>query len=379
MSVDFKNLNEEQKNELRREMGTLPEENTQFSDTIVYKGVTGINVEMYSMPDNYAKILAENVVATWGDENFANKWPKIKPELRFLIAKAVLTGQTLPQAQEGLVFHFTVRGVSRAAFDQHARQRLGTFFQSQGVRDNSRLDASFRMPTDTYNDPELRKEVVDYIAHWKKLYKKILTTKGVGSFQEARQIMPMNATHNYRFGANYNALKGFCAQRLMCCEMFDVVQTAILVRAAVEKYSPYLASLLKPRCDMAKKCIYHQDYTLSEAFGCLFRGCGRWPDDNPYATHNKSCSDYDTMAQESGVRLPDHLDWKHYNSYEDLEEIDKKFFEEPWGSIKVGQDFSEIKERANRLTEDDKLFIVKLERDGYITSKDIINHIKHYE
>ncbi len=360
-------------------MGTLPEENTEFADTIVYKGVTGISVEMFSYPGNWGQILAENVVATWGDEKFATKWPKIKPELRFLIAKAVLTGQTLPQAQEGLEFHFIVRGISRAGFDQHARQRLGTFFQSQGVRDNSRLDASFRMPTNTYNDPELRKDVIEHIANWKRLYKKILTTKGVGSFQEARQIYPMNATHNYKFGANFMALKGFCAQRLMACEMFDIVQTAIWVRHAVKQYSPYLASLLKPRCDMAKKCVYHQDYTMSEAFGCLFKGCGRWEDKSPYATHNQSCSDYDTMAEESGIRLEHHTDWKEYHNYEDLHIFDKKMFEAPLSSINVGQDFERIGEVGNRLTDEDKLVIVQLEQDGFTTTKDIQTHLKHYE
>lgn len=373
----LKNLNNDEKNELRKAMGTLPEDNTEFSDTIVFRGVSGINVELYDWPRNYAQVLAENVVATWGNECFATKWPTIKPELRFLIAKAVLTGATLPQAQEGLQFSFIVRGTSRAAFDQHARARLGTFFQSQGVRDNSRLDASFRMPNETWEDPAKRERVFKHITEWKREYQKILK-EGEGSFQEARQIFPMNATHNYKFGANFMALKAYCAQRLMACEQADTVQVSILVRAAVKEYSPYLASLLQPRCDQAKKCVYHQDYTLSEAFGCLFKGCGRWPDTTPYATHNKSCSDYDQMGKESGLRLEHHTDWKHYSNYEDLEQKDKDFFNEEWKSIKVGQDFSTIHKNADALTRDDMFVILKLEDEGYAKTHDIRKHVERY-
>lgn len=307
-------------------MGTLPELNTENKETKIYCGVEGISVEMFDKPENYAKTIVEHVCATWGNEQFENKWDNMKPEHRFLVVQAVMTGQTLPQSLEALSFSFTIRGASRAAFDQHARQRIGAFFQSQGVRDNSRLDAGFRMPTELYHDKEMNKEITEYVKKGKDIYQKILM-KGAGSFQSARCILPMNVTHNYKYGVNFMALRSYCAQRLMACEMFDTVQVAILIREEVKKYSPYLASILKPRCDMAKKCIYHQSYTLSELFGCLFKGCGRWKDETPYSTHNTSCSDYTTMAIESGIKLEEPIEWKTYNNYMELDEIDKTFFE----------------------------------------------------
>lgn len=323
----FKGLEAEEKNDIRKEMGTLPEMNMENKETKFYVGAEGMSVEMFDHPGNYAKTIVEHVTSTWGDEKFENKWPKLKPHHRFAIVNAVLTGQTLPQSLEALSFSFTVRGATRAAFDQHARQRVGAFFQSQGVRDNSRLDAGFRIPNELANDKELRPKVEAFVKQFKDLYQEILK-RGAGSFQTARCVMPMNVTHNYRYGCNFMALRSYCMQRLMACEMFDTVQTAILIREQVESYSPLLASCLRPRCDLAKKCVYHQDYTLSEAFGCLFKGCGRWPDDQPYATFNWSCSDYAQLHKESGVKLPDPNEWKIYDEYEKLDAIDKKFFEE---------------------------------------------------
>lgn len=317
---------------LRREMGTLPELNCEDDTTVIHRGVEGISVEVIDAPLNPYKTIFEVSVATWGDEEYATKWPKVNPDNRFKVVKAALSGQTLPQAVEPVLFSFIVRGPSRSAFDQHARQRLATFF-SQGVRDNSRLDAGFRMPQEFWpefgGDPELHAEIVAYVKEYKRLYKKILK-KGWGSFQSARALMPMGMTHNYKFAANLGALKSYLAQRLQACEQADTVQVAIEVWYAVRERFPLLASHLKPGCDNAKRCTYHVASTLSELFSALFAGCGRWPDLVPYATFNKSCSLYSEMGAQSGKTLPDHKDWREYNSFEDLEVSDQRLLAEGW-------------------------------------------------
>lgn len=374
----LKQLTNEEKDDLRRQMGTLPETNTEFSDTILYKGVTGINVEMFSWPKNWTQIIGEHVVATWGDERFATKWNNIKPELRFLIVKAAATGQTLPQSLEGVSFDFTVRGLSRAAFDQIVRARLGFFAHSQGVRDNSRLDAAFRVPSHAWEDKDLFNDILEEIKVWKTNYKKMLK-HGSGSFQSARIHMPMAATHSFKMHMNLAALRGFMSQRLLACEMSDTCHTAILIRDCIKQYSPYIASMLKPRCDSQKRCIYHNAYTLSEMFGCLFSSCGRWKDETPYSTHNQSCSDYTTMGEESGLKLENPGDWENYANYEDLSDIDKAFFNEKMVTIKSGQNvFEDGLEMANKLTEDDKLIIAKLEDGKIVLSKDIKSHVERY-
>jgi len=160
----------------------------------------------------------------------------------------------------------------------------------------------------------------------KDLYAEIIR-RGMGSYQSARAILPMGITHNYKYAANLQAIKGYMAQRLQACEQEDTVFVAISIRKAIEEKFPLIASHLKPGCDYAKRCTYHQSYTLSEMFGCLFAGCGRWPDENEYSTFNGSCSNYDTMAEQGGIRLPDPHSFEEYNLLQKLEVEDQMLFE----------------------------------------------------
>lgn len=315
---------------LRKAMGTMPNEDIK-PETKFHVGVSGITVEMVEYPENPYRAIFETSVATWGDEQYATKWDKVSPEHRFDVVKAALSGQTLPQALEPVNFMFIVRGASRAQFDQHARQRIGATFFSQGVRDNSRADAGFRIPTDlatNLTEVELHK-VVKYIQDGKELYADILK-KGKGSYQSARAILSMGITHNYKYAANLQAIKGYMAQRLQACEQEDTVFVAISIRKAIEEKFPLIASYLKPGCDYAKKCTYHQSYTLSEMFGCLFAGCGRWPDENEYSTFNGSCSDYNTMAEQGGIQLRSPVFWREYDTFECLDREDRRLFGENW-------------------------------------------------
>lgn len=321
---------------LRRSMGTLPDLNVENDRTEVHVGVEGISVEIIDVPRNPYRTIFEVATATWGNEEYATKWPLVSPENRFKVVKAALSGQTLPQAVEPIFFSFIVRGPSRSSFDQHARQRLATFF-SQGVRDNSRLDAGFRIPSELHpsngGDAELYQEITAYVKEYKRLYQKILK-KGWGSFQSARCLMPMGMTHNYKFAANYGVLKSYMAQRLQACEQADTVAVAIQVWFAIWNKFPLLASHMKPGCDMAKKCTYHQASTLSELFSALFAGCGRWPDPVPYATFNKSCSSYEEISKQLGLKVafPGPKDWPEFNEFDDLQDDDLGHFYEGWNA-----------------------------------------------
>lgn len=321
---------QQETDELRRAMGTLPELNVENKETKIHVGVEGISAELIDGPRNPYRTIVEVATATWGNEVFTNKWENITPENRFKIAKAALSGATLPQAVEPILFVFTIRGVSRSAADQHFRARLQTFF-SQGCRDNSRLDAGFRLPSELApengGDPVLFSDIVAHIAAFKDLYQRILKT-GWGSFQTARCLFPLGATHNYRFASNLGALKGYMAQRLKACEQADTCYTAICIWNEINDRWPLIADHLRPGCDWIKKCDYHQSSTLSELFSALFAGCGRWEDPVKYATFNKSCSSYEQMEKEGGKRIPGPTAWKNYTEYAQLSDSDKALFNE---------------------------------------------------
>lgn len=320
------NRRAEEIDNIRKLMGTASNTNIE-PITKFYNGVEGITVEMIDHTENPYKNIYEAAVATWGDEKYDTKWDKTTSSNRFKVVKAALSSQTLPQALETVDFMFIVRGTSRASFDQHARMRIGATFFSQGVRDNSRADAGFRIPSELAEDSDLKGKIQKYVKEGKDLYSKMLE-RGQGSYQSARAILPMGITHNYKYAANLQALKGYMAQRLQACEQEDTVFVAISIRKAIEDKFPLIASHLKPGCDYAKKCTYHQAYTLSEMFGCLFSGCGRWPDNGEYSTFNKSCSDYRTMEDQGGIYLRSPQFWMEYDSLDILHLKDRLLFEE---------------------------------------------------
>lgn len=343
-------MENEQKNELRKLLGTLPEQapeipledfdkyptdkslwlENEFGIKVgpfqFYEGVRGISAQMIDYPKNPYKMLFEFTVATWGSEEYPTMWPLTKPEYRFEVVKGVLTNKALPLGNEALQFSFIIRGPSRAAFDQHARMRVGATFASQGVRDNSRLLSGFRVPNEIWRDKAKREELISSALWIKKVYYMLLKTGEGNSFQAARCIMPMGWTHNYKHTVNFEALKGYMARRLVASEQEDTVATAIAIWNQINIRFPLLASRLRPKCDWAKKCLCHQG-DGGELFGALFKGCGRFPEtEGNYATFNWACTDYKTLEEQTSIHLPYPNEWKEYASLDDLDDKDLALF-----------------------------------------------------
>ena len=344
-------MNDDQKNDLRKLMGTLPEQAPEISmedfdkypndkTTWIpnefglkvgpfqfYEGVRGVTAQLIDFPDNPYRLLYEFAVATWGSEEYPEMWPKTSPEHRFTVVKNVLDNKALPLGNEAMQFSFIIRGVSRAAFDQHARMRVGATFASQGVRDNSRLLSGFRVPNEIWRNESKREELISSALWIKKVYYMMLKSGQDNSFQAARCIMPMGWTHNYKHSVNYMALKGYMARRLVASEQEDTVATAIAIWEQINKKFPMLANQLRPKCDWAKRCQCHQG-DGGEMFGALFRGCGRFPEtEGEYATFNWACTDYKTLEEQSGIHLPNPDEWKTFNSLDDLDQKDRDLFE----------------------------------------------------
>ncbi len=345
-------MTDEEKNEIRKLLGTMPEQLPKIDPKDLdrypidktlwvpneygikvgpfqfYEGVRGITSEMIDFPKNPYMLLFEFAVATWGPEEYPTMWPKTKPEHRFIVIKNVLGGKALPLGNEALQFSFIIRKPSRAAFDQHARQRIGATFASQGVRDNSRLLAGFRVPSEIWRNKEKRDELISSALWIKKVYYNLVSGDDGNSFQAARSIMTLNWTHNYKYTTNFEALRGYMARRLVASEQEDTVATAITLWNEINKKFPMLANYLRPKCDWAGRCTCHQG-DGGELFGALFRGCGRFPEtEGKYATFNWSCSNYQTLEEHLKIHLPNPTEWKNYTSLNDLEPQDRVLFEE---------------------------------------------------
>lgn len=311
--------------ELRRVMGTLPDQKPSRRDNVI-RGVKGITVGLIDWPKNPYKAIFTLATSTWGKR--IDKWPLTRPEHRFLVVKAALTGNTLPTALETPKFTFAIEGISRSSFDQTARGRIGFGYGARGVRDNSHADATLRIPEELWDDSELISEAIETFKRVKELYCKILD-RGNQSWQSARCILPLGMVYGFSFTGHFKAIMEYCSKRMKLCEQEDTVATAWLMREAILGVFPFLANFLRPGCDYAGKCQYHKSYSMSELFGCLFKECGRnpCPDSNDYAEFNRSCSDQATIAEQLGIVIPGPSDWIDY-TFETLEPPDRALFEE---------------------------------------------------
>lgn len=320
---------------MRVVMGTAPSAHPPYQ-TEFWRGVEGIEVQLVpgSYPRNPYRSIYELATMTWGSTNDpATKWERTPPRARADVVKAVLSFKSLPNAMEAPSFTFVVNRVSRWAFDQIARARIGVIFSSMGTRDNCHLDIGFRLHEATWRSDVRREAVMRACLSAKESYREIVET-GAGSWQEARTVLPISCLHRFGMGINFLALRNLCNKRMQACEAEDVVAVAWLMRAQLERRYPYLAAWLRPGCDGARRCTYHESYSMSEAFGALFRGCGRWP--SPDYTlgedfqRNESCSDYATISRQIGYEIPDGL-LRRPEGLDPFEnELDRELFCEDW-------------------------------------------------
>lgn len=306
----------EELRKLRELMGTAPSAAPEFR-TGFYRGVEGIRVDLLDASRNPYKSMYCMATSTWGTwgTSIEQRWEEASPEAREAVVRAVLRGQALPLAMEAPQFTFAVENLSRWSFDQIARARLGVVFASMGTRDNNHLDIAFRFHESSFRDERKLASLVSLARHAKDVYREIVEA-GKGSWQEARTALPISVVHRFTMSINYQALKGMCARRMTFSEAEDTVAVAWLLRDRLMQWDafPLLGAHLRPGCDFSRACGYHRAHTMSEAFGCLFRSCGRnrvksapgAPDlDYEVADFNESCSDRASISRQLGIKIPE--------------------------------------------------------------------------
>ena len=90
-------------------------------------------------------------------------------------------------------------------------------------------------------------------------------------------------------------------RRLQFCEEEFIVGLHWLLRKKMIDAGIGLAEGFKPMCDITKKCEYAKADYLSNAFGCLFAGCGRWKSHTEFASFNQSCTTPELVKEQTGV------------------------------------------------------------------------------
>lgn len=293
-----------------------------------FRTLADLKVSLLDCTRNPYKAMVNSAIQLFGNEG--NKWTELTPEARFFVAKGVLEGKALPLAKEIPYFTFLIENSSRAAFDEIARARIATF-SSMGTKDNDINRYAFIIPHPIDDIPELKEKVMDYVLLGKRLYTEIQRA-GCPNWS-ARSVVPMYYSHHYMLTMNYNAIQGFCAQRMNQTEQPDVVATAYLIRERIKEEFPLLAEYLRPAEDWAKKDLTAKVNTFSDIFGVAHSPSGRWPIDmeefkKKYKIkHLSPCTEIERVEKELKIKIPRPNEWINY-VWSTLLKKDKSLFRE---------------------------------------------------
>ena len=198
------------RDDLRKAMGTLPAIDTKLNSTIKFEQ-SSVETSIVDYNSNPYKTMFSGATATWGDNEYKDKWKLVERIDKLRVIVAALTGRTLPQALEPVMFMWRVKGLPRATFNKHTEvAKLGCTFFSVGCRDNNKLDTDFIIPDKKSTHVQnAAQESIDglkeYFQRSKEVYKLMLDAEG-GSWQSARAFLPLCYQHCYHFAQNLLSL-----------------------------------------------------------------------------------------------------------------------------------------------------------------------------
>lgn len=291
--------------------------------TFKIKSLKDLEVELIDYTKNPYRTIFEMSLQTWGEPD---KWIKASPQLRFEVVKKVLERKALPLALEAPYFAFQIKNISRAAFDQIARTRIGAVYAARGFKDNFLNYLDFIIPDKVA--PVIRPRIKQWFKDTKILYKDIQIVNTPN--WAARCVIPMYSVYNFMMIMHYATLQGFCGNRMETTEMEDTVGVAWLMREAVKKVFPLLAEYLRPNCDWKKRDTTADVNSFAEEMGIIHASDNRHPgfDRDKYdVRYYEPCTNINHLQKELKIKIPKPNEWKDY-TWKTLKNRDKmKFYE----------------------------------------------------
>jgi hypothetical protein len=193
---------------------------------------------------------------------------------------------------------YKITGTPICQYDQHSRARVGIKFKDYIVSPDPNYVVYTQVWDTMEKDPEFKKEVMETLEELEEVRNE--------SSEELRAIEMsslnlMSRECSYVVEQSIGSLRGQMARRLMFCEEEFIVGLHWLLRKKMIEMGISLAEGFKPMCDVTKKCEYAKADYLSNAFGCLFAGCGRWKSHTEFASFNQSCTTPELVKEQTGV------------------------------------------------------------------------------
>jgi|TARA_R110001592_G_scaffold24978_1_gene95593 hypothetical protein len=193
---------------------------------------------------------------------------------------------------------YKITGTPVCQYDQHSRARVGIKFKDYEVSKEPNYVVYTQVWDTMEKDPEFKKEVIETLQELEDIRNE--SSEDLSSI-EMSSLNLMSRECSYVVEQNIGSLRGQMARRLQFCEEEFIVGLHWLLRQKMIDKGISMAEGFKPMCDVTKKCEYAKADYLSNAFGCLFAGCGRWKSHTEFASFNQSCTTPELVKEQTGV------------------------------------------------------------------------------
>ena len=148
---------------------------------------------------------------------------------------------------EHVVFTFGITGVSRTLSHQLVRHRAGVAFDQQSQRYVTYKAAATMLPqTIADADPAVRERYEDQVESSMAAYDELIAAGIPG--EDARFVFPNGTRTNLVMTTNLRALIHMSGLRLCTMAQWEIRRLFQLIRHEIFSVSPFLGSLLAPKC-----------------------------------------------------------------------------------------------------------------------------------
>lgn len=190
---------------------------------------------------------------------------------------------------------YTVKNTPICQWDQHSRARLGVEFLDYKVSEEPKYIVYSSIFNKLKADSDFNKDTFDTLLVLEKV-------RNSSNFKTQYNLMTRSCS--YRVKQSMSSLFGQMSRRLSFSEEEFIVGLHWMLRDKLIKLGLKQAEKFAPSCDKHKSCQYSKADYLSNMFGCLFAGCGRWPQKTEFATFNQSCTDRKDTEYALNIKIP---------------------------------------------------------------------------
>lgn len=207
---------------------------------------------------------------------------------------APLDVEILSWNPDSKMIKYKVSGTPICQYDQHSRARVGVKFSEYKVSEKPKYVVYTQIWNLMQKDVKFENRILD-------AFEELEEIRNEADVIEPQAYNLMSRECSYVVEQSLSSLRGQMMRRLKFCEEEFIVGLHWLLRDKMINMGIKEAESFRPGCDLIGKCDYSSADYLSNAFGCLFAGCGRFPSHTDFASFNQSCTTPELIKEQLGI------------------------------------------------------------------------------